>query len=461
MDSSQSAKKQRVFTEYSIPKSVATMAIPATIGNVVMMLYNMADTYFVGQTGDANQVAAVALILPIFFVMMALGNMFGIGGASLISRSLGQGKHDKVKHISSFCFYGCIAGGILTTFLVQLLMPHILTFLGANEATTGHARDYLNIVSWGAICIVVQAAFLHLVRSEGAAKAAMVGQLLGTATNIILDPVFVLWFNMGIRGVAIATVIGNVLAFLFYIGYITFSKTALSLSPRMFKANEGIAREVFAIGSPMAITSVLTSASYLLYNKAMVAYGELAVAASAIATRSAMFAESLQTGIGMGIQPLIGYNYGAKNFQKMRKTIRFTIGVTICIGTIMFGLMMLFASQFVRAFLDNSEVQVIGTNFVRIFIVGAPVTGVLITLMASFQGMGKAIPTLVLNIGRVVLFVSAILVAQSAFGMYGVAWAQPTTVILTIILAIVMYYITLKKENLLKPTVDPTPVMED
>jgi putative MATE family efflux protein len=437
----------KVFESYSIPKSVFAMGIPSIVGSLVMVLYNMADTFFIGQIGDPNQVAAVSIILPIFTLFIAIGALFGVGGASLISRSLGKGDYNMVKRASAFCFYGCIGAGLLATVIFQFFMDTILSFLGAGEETTLYARNYFSIISYGAVFILMQNMFTTIVRSEGAARVAMIGQMIGTFVNIVLDPLFVLVFRMGTTGVAIATVIGTFLVSLYYLFYLKFGKSVLSISLAKFSFDSKLVKEIFGIGFPASLTMFIMSISYLTYNKVLVGYGAIVVSASAIASRGGMFSDCFQTGMAMGVQPLVGYHYAANNYKKMRGIIRFTILVTVLIGVCFFTGLMVFAPRFVRVFINNDEIVGIGSNFLRIFILTTPVAGIAFTLQNVFQGMGKIIQAMILTFGRQVIFLVTIFLGHYFGGMYGVISAQPLAIFVSMTLSVIMYLSILKTQK--------------
>jgi multidrug efflux pump len=217
-----------IFERMPVPKAILKSAVPAIVGMIVILVYNIADTYFVGQTGNPLQVAAVSLTLPVFLLFMATGNLLGIGGTSVISRSLGAGNAGYAKKVSSFCFYSSILLGVIFTFLFWILMPQILRMIGTSSDTIGYARDYLNIVAPSAPFVIISTAFGNILRAEGRSRQAMMGMLLGTITNIILDPIMILALNMGVSGAALATLIGNIVGAFYYIIYIKKSRTLLS-----------------------------------------------------------------------------------------------------------------------------------------------------------------------------------------------------------------------------------------
>ena len=205
-------KNQELFEKAPVSKAVAVMAIPTMISMLVVVIYNMADTFFIGQTNDPMKVAAVSLATPIFMVFMALGNLFGIGGSSAISRALGEHKPEKAKHISAFCCYGSLGVGIFMAVVSILGMELILKLIGASENTIDYARDYLFFIALGAPFIMFGTAFGNILRGEGAARESMIGNLIGTIVNIVLDPIMILVLGWGVTGAALATIIGNIAA---------------------------------------------------------------------------------------------------------------------------------------------------------------------------------------------------------------------------------------------------------
>ena len=266
-----------LFENAPIPKAVAIMAIPTMISMLVVVIYNMADTFFIGQTGDPMQVAAVSLATPVFMVFMALGNLFGIGGSSAISRALGEKNPERAKHISSFCCYGSLGLGIIMAVLFLIGMDFILKMIGASENTAGYAREYLSYIAFGGPFIMFGTAFGNILRGEGASKESMIGNLIGTVTNIILDPIMILVFGWGVAGAAIATVIGNMAASAFYIIYFLMKKSSLSIHIKDFRMGNQIASSVTAIGIPASLNNILMSCANIILNLALTGYGDTPV----------------------------------------------------------------------------------------------------------------------------------------------------------------------------------------
>ena len=315
-----------VFTDYSVPKAVGTLAIPSMLGMLINVIYNLADTFFVGQTGDKNQVAAVSVAMPVFLFFLAVGNLFGVGGCAYISRSLGEGKKEKIKSISSFCIYiGIIVAVVLSAIFIAFKRP-ILYLVGASDFTIDFACDYMFWIALGGVFSVTSIVACNLVRGEGAAKESMIGMVIGQVINIILDPIFILapgnklfgitlpfGFDMGVKGAAIATVIGNIASVLYFIVYFMRGKSILSISPKRFSAKDGIVKGVVSVGLPASLNNLLMSLSNIVVNIFLAKYGDNAVAAMGVAMKANMLVVMLQIGLAQGIQPLVGYCYGAKN----------------------------------------------------------------------------------------------------------------------------------------------------
>jgi putative MATE family efflux protein len=436
----------KVFEEPSIPKAVLALAIPAIASDLVSIIYNMADTFFVGQTGDANQVAAVSLALPIFLVFMAIGNLFGIGGSSLISRLLGEGNLKKVKSVSSFCFYGCIIFSLILTPLVLVFLPNILRLIGCSENTIGFTRSYLTWIASGGVCIIMSNAFANIVRSEGAAKTAMTGMMIGTIVNIVLDPIMILVLRMGVTGAAIATIIGNMCTIIFYLTFLLGRKTGLSISPKHFSVRNGVAKGVFAVGLPAAATKIIINVATVILNNFLASYGDTVVAAMGVAMKSTLVIAFLQQGFGVGIMPLIGYAYGAKQYDRMKKVLLFTIKCTIGIGIVLVIVFFIFTKQIIGVFIDDAEVITYGILILRALLLSAPILGILFTLWAALQAMGKSLQALLIIIGRQgFVFLPALAIGNMLAGLNGVVYAQPISDAASVIMAVIMFISIYKK----------------
>lgn len=437
---------KELFENEPVSKAVAKMAIPTIITMLVVVIYNMADTFFIGQTGDAMKVAAVSLATPVFMVFMALGNLFGIGGSSAIARALGAGKMEGAKKICAFCAYGSLGVGVVMFVLYLAGMNGILRLIGATDNTIGYAREYLTIVAVGGPFIMFGTAFGNILRGEGAAKESMIGNLIGTVTNIVLDPIMILGMGMGVAGAALATIIGNMAACVFYVVFFLRKKSILSISPRFFSMADGIPVDVVKIGVPASLNNILMSASNIVLNNALIQYGDTPVAAMGVALKTNMLVVLLQIGLCAGIQPLIGYNYGAKNYKRLNKIFRFTAMCAIIMGTILTIVIFFAKTYMIKAFINDADVIAIGTKMVMALQLSGPVIGLLFLAINTIQGMGKAIPSLVLTICRQgLMFIPMIYILNAAFQLDGVIYAQAVADFGSIMLGIVLCLLILRK----------------
>ncbi len=415
------------------------MAVPTMISMLVVVIYNMADTFFIGQTKDPLQVAAVSLATPVFMIFMALGHLFGIGGSSAISRTLGERRKDRAWHISSFYCYGSLGLGVMVAVISVLGMEQILHLIGASENTIGFARQYLTIISIGAPTIMFSTAFANILRGEGASRESMVGNLLGTIVNIILDPVMILGLGWGVSGAALATIIGNIAACFFYISYYVRGKSMLSIHVKDFRMGEGIAASVAAIGIPASLNNILMSFANIILNQALVGYGDTPVAAMGVALKSNMLVVLLQIGLCVGIQPLIGYNYGSGNKKRLMQVFKFTGVVSVIMGMLLTLFMIIARKTMIQVFINDAEVVSYGIRMVVALQLSAPFIGILFLCINTIQGMGKALPSLVLTVCRQgLIFIPLIFILNAMLGLDGVIYAQPAADYLSILVGIMI-----------------------
>lgn len=436
-----------VFEKDPIPRAVFKLALPTVLSMIVAVFYNMVDTFFVGRTGDPNQVAAVSVATPVFLFFMAAGNIFGMGGSSFLSRALGEKQYDKAKKISSFCLYAGIMVGVFGAILMFSFMTQILNAVGTSENTFGFAKDYLSWIAYGGPAIVISTAFTNLIRGEGAAQSSMKGMMAGTVANIILDPIFILdsfWgipcLGLGVAGAAIATVIGNLVSILFFFIHVLRPTSVLTLSPKYFAVRNGILKGVLLIGLPASITNILMSLSHILMNKFLVTYGDIAVAGMGIAMKANMLVVFVQLGLGAGIQPLVGYNFGARNFRRMKDTIKFAVLCNIIAGVFLTGLYFIFTRQIIATFIDDAGVIEMGMKMLRALMFSGPLLGLLFVLNFSFQAMGKAKESLALAVSRQgFVFVPCTIILNSIFHLEGLILSQPIADIVSILIALAMF----------------------
>ena len=436
---------QKIFENESVPKSVMVFAVPTVLSMLVVIVYNLVDTFFIGKTGDPNQVAAVSLVMPVFLLLMAFGNMFGIGGSSLISRLLGEKNLEKVKKVSAFCFYSCIIVGILMMVLFLVFMPLILDLIGTSPDTVGYAGEYLSYIAYGGVFVVVSTAFSNIVRAVGAARQSMIGMMLGTIVNIILDPVMIFVMNMGVAGAAVATIIGNICSMVYFLYYFKKEHSLLTIKPRYFSAKEGIMAGVLVIGVPSTINNILMSLSNIILNNYLVLYSDIAVAAMGVAMKANLMVILLQMGLAMGIQPLIGYCYGAKDYARLKSVMKFAIICTVTMGMVLTIIYISFTEGIIRIFINNAAVINDGVFMLRAMMLSAPLLGILFVIVFTFQAMGKALPSLILSVSRQgFVFLPLLIILNAVGGVKGIIWAQPVADIASLLMALIMFLVIKK-----------------
>ncbi len=424
-----------------VKKAVLTNALPAMVAMIMVLVYNMADLFFVGQTGDPLQVAAVSIATPVFLIFMSLGNIFGIGGTSFLSRSLGSGNTDRAKKISSFCFWSCIVVGISVSIIMFLGMDSILAMLGTSEEIWSMVKNYLQIICISGPFVLISSCFSNLLRGEGQAGKAMVGMLIGNLVNIVLDPVFILGFEMGVEGAAIATVIGNICGGLYYILYLLKGNTILSTKLKDFSVSNGILKNVLAIGIPASLSTILMSVSQMILNGQMSAYGDLALAGIGVAMKVTMITSMLCIGLGQGVQPLLGYAVGAGNKKRYSDIIKFSLSFALVLSGLLTIGCYIGLEQIVGGFLSDAAAFDYAFSFSQILLSTSILFGILFVLSNALQAAGAATASLIVNISRQgLVYIPMVFILNATFGIDGLVFAQPIADISALTLALIFYF---------------------
>ena len=432
--------ENELMAKERIPKAVAVMAIPSVISSLVTVIYNMADTFFVGQTGDPLQVAAVSLTNPIFILFMAVANMLGMGGSAVASMAMGEKNEEKVRKVSAIVTYASLGAGIILAAVLLLFTVPILEVFGANEETYEFAKGYTIYVAWGAPFIIWSAAASFIVRAEGASKEAMVGNMIGTIANIVLDPVFVSGLGQGAAGAAIATTISNIMASGYYLWYFLKRSKHMSIGIRYFTFHEGIMARICSTGLPTAIFSALMSVSTIVLNQILVAYGNAPMAAIGIVFKANMFITFLQMGLANGVQPLLGYSYGAGNMGRFIEVEKFTKKCCLIVGILSTALYFVFREEIIRIFIDDEEVIRYGVEMLIAYMLSGPVIGFLFVNMNSMQSVGRAFPATVLSVMRQgLLLIPLLYLLQAVAGIDGVIYGQSITDYITVAASAVLW----------------------
>lgn len=438
-------QNEAVFQDAPVRTAVIRMAVPTVISSLVLVVYNMADTFFVGQTHDAMQVAAVSLTNPVFVMYMAIANLLGIGGSAVISILLGQKMAREAKAASAFCCYASLAFGVLSALIILPAMDPLLTILGSTENTIQPARDYLFYIALGAPFILFANTFGHVVRGEGAAQASMVGGMIGTVVNIVLDPIFILTFDMGTAGAAIATVLGNICGCLYYLWYFARRSPLLSIHPRDLRGGQRQMGKVLSIGLPAGANSALMSIATVLLNNALVQYGDDPVAAMGIVTKAYMLIAFIHMGIANGIQPLLGYCFGAGLRQRFLSILKFSGVLTVVCGAVLSAVYIVFSRQVVALFIDDAEVIAYGGPMLIATSIAGPILGILFLSINSMQAMNRPLPATLLSVCRQgLIFIPALYLLGAAFGLDGINFTQAVADYLSILIAVWLLLRSLK-----------------
>ena len=429
-----------LFSSGKVSTAVLKNAVPAMVAMLMVLVYNLADTFFIGQTHDDLQVAAVAMCTPVFLMFMAVGTIFGLGGTSVIARALGEGRVDYAKKVSSFCMWSCVVIGVVMAGAFLLCMDGLLKLMGVSPDVWNYAKTYMTIVTFSGPFVILSNCFSSILRAEGQANTSMMGMLLGNLTNIILDPIMIIWLNWQIAGAAIATVIGNVLAGVYYLLYYRKGTSLLSIHPRDFRMKDGICKNVLLIGIPASLGSLLMSISQVLLNGRLMSYGDMPVAGMGVASKVTMITGMICIGLGQGVQPLLGYCVGAKNWERFRKALRFSLVFALAISVVMAGVCYLFVEQIVSLVLTNEAAFDFGCQFSRILLTTSFLFGVYYVLTNTLQAMGAATPSFIINLSRQgLLFIPTLFLLESILDLNGLLWAQPVVDVLSLVLAVVLY----------------------
>jgi len=437
-------EKQTLFEQTPVPKAVMTLAIPTVLSSLVMVLYNLADTYFVGMLNDPIQNAAVTLAAPVLLAFNAVNNLFGVGTSSTMSRALGRKDYATVIRASAFGFYCSVFLGILFSLACGVFKAPLLTLLGAKPENLAATGDYLHWTTiCGAVPSILNVVLAYLVRSEGASLHASIGTMSGCLLNIVLDPLLILpgGLNMGAAGAGLATFLSNCFAcgYFFVLLFVKRGKTYVSVNPRHFGFRRVIAQSIFAVGIPASIQNLLNVTGMTILNNFASEFGSNAVAAMGIAQKLSMIPLQIALGIGQGIMPLISYNYASGNISRMKETFLFTTRIAVGFLIAMTGAYYFFAPGLISAFMENETIVAYGTRFLQGLCLALPFLGIDFLAVSTLQATGMGTLSLIFAIARkIVLEIPALFLLNSLFPLYGLAYAQPVAEVILAVAAIVV-----------------------
>ena len=419
-------KNENMMLKAPVWKLLITMGLPVIVVMIVNVLYNMADVFFIGQTGETLQVAAISLCGPAFSLFSGIGTLFGAGACTAIALALGGGDKEKAKYYSSFCAWASAITGLVLGAAMLIFMNPLLKLLGTDAQTVDHARLYLSIVAIGAPFTMFSGAVGNAIRADGSSGKVMLICLIGTGVNIILDPVFILVFGWGIAGAALATVLGNIVSCILVILHVKKSDY-LCVDPKYFTLRKDVSLRVLSLGMPMALGVALGSFASMFANNLLVKYGNQAVAAQGVASKAGMLTGMIVMGVCMGMQPAISYAYGSGNKQRLRNIVIVTGIATTALSTILGGIFLLNREFFVRFFLNDPHVLDMG-RLMMLGLVGAPVGGIYQLCSAYLQGTGKvSSATLTSLLSKGLVYVPVLFVGEALFGLMGLVFAGAVT----------------------------------
>lgn len=427
---SENTDKIILFEQTPIPKAVAKLAIPTILSSLVMVLYNLADTYFVGMCNDPIQNAAVTLAAPVLLAFNAVNNLFGVGSSSMMSRALGRKDYDTVYKSSALGFYCAIISGALFALACFVFNAPLLRMLGANAETMAATGEYLKWTSiYGAVPAILNVVMAYMVRAEGSALHASIGTMSGCFLNIILDPVFILpWgLDMGAEGAGLATFLSNCVACLYFfvLLYKKRKSTFVCVNPKRLSLDRNIIYGICAVGIPASIQNLLNVTGMTILNNFTSSFGADAVAAMGITQKINMVPMNIAMGISQGIMPLISYSYSSGNHKRMKGTLMFAARASLGFITVVAAFYYLSSAQLTEMFMSNEAIISYGTKFLRGFCLGLPFLCMDFMAVGVFQAVGMGREALIFAIMRkIILEIPALYLLNYLFPLYGLAYAQ-------------------------------------
>lgn len=445
---SEAESRKRIFEELPVPQALKVMVVPTIISQIIVLIYNMADTFYVGRTNDPYMVAGVSLILPVFNILICLAGLAGTGGGTLISRLLGEGKETEARRVSWFSIYISIGMALFYSVIMGLFMDPILKALGASDTIFSYARQYVFcVIVLGAVPTVLSNVLSNLVRSTGMSREASVGITLGGLLNIVLDPVFmflILPHGYEVLGVGIATCISNCAACLYYFGVLfrirTQAHAVITFSPKDGRPSRRSIQSIFFVGIPASISSLLFDLDYVIIDKLMVAYSEVSLAAIGIVLKVERLPLNVGVGICQGMMPLVAYNYASKNHTRMNSVIKNARNLGLAVAAVSIVLYEVLAPMIVEFFISDGATVALATDFLRARVLATPLMFMSFFTVYLFQSFGLGNKSLFLAVMRWGVFnIPMLFLLDTVFGMYGIVWSQVAADTLTVLLSLYVY----------------------
>jgi putative MATE family efflux protein len=414
------------------------LTLPAFLGMFVMTLYNVVDTIFIGQYVGPLGIAGLSIVFPLQMFSMGIGQMMGMGGASLISRLIGANNISRAEHALGNAFSGTIVLSAIVMIAGLSNVDFWVRLMGASDTILPYAHDYMMIILYGMFFMTFSMSMNTLIRAEGNARVPMIGMIIGAGLNIILDAIFIIPLEMGVRGAALATVIAQFVSTLYFLSYHLTGKSFLKLLPKNLIIQWQIMKDILAIGISALAMTVAGSVASIFVNRLLVFYGgDLHISAFGVLHRIMMFALMPGMVIGQGLQPILGFNYGARRFDRALRVIRMAVTYASAISVIAFVVLYFSPGTFVRIFTADTELINVSVYAAkRIFLV-MPLIGLMMVGQLVFQAIGKVVQAIVSSLARSALFLlPTVLIFPHFWGIDGVWLAFPVTDVLTVLLTL-------------------------
>jgi putative MATE family efflux protein len=435
-----------ILEKLPIPKAILYLALPSVLSMMVNILYNLTDTFFIGKLNDPFQMAAVSISLPLFIFQMAIAGIFGTGGGSYLSRLLGKKDFAAARETTSTAIFSSAVVSILLGIAGILLIPQFLQSVGASSETGRYAARYIFIILLGSPFVMLQFTLVQLLRAEGAAREAMNGLFIGTGANIILDPIFIFGFNMGVTGAAVATVIGQAMGMGYYLSYYLRKKSLAAPSRKYLHLRWQCYKEILFIGIPASLSQIMMGIGTTISYKLAAPYGDHNIAALGVASRVLSIPIFVFIGISIGVQALIGFNFGARNYVRMKHAIVTSITISISLGALFTLLFALFPRALISVFIRDPQIMDIGVVILEAYVFAIPFAAIGMILMASLQAMGKALPALIVALSRQgIVYIPAIVLLNSYYGFKGLVYALPVADAITTVVSFSFVFLIVKK----------------
>ncbi|MGO4543456.1 MATE family efflux transporter [Paenibacillus sp. 2TAB23] len=428
------------FEKAPVAKAVAHFAVPMMLGTSMSVIYSILNAYFLGTLHNTAMLTALALTLPLFAIIMALGNLIGMGSGTFISRLLGEKKYDDVKHVSSFAFYSSLVLGLVVIAIGIPFIDPIVHGLGSTPESFGFTKDYVTIMLIGSPFVVLFFTLENIVRSEGAAITSMIGMILSVVVNIILDTLAIFVFHWDVIGVASATVISNLVASAFYAFHMGNKSQFLTVSVKWFKATKDILSNVFKIGVPIFIMSIFLGAMSLIFNHFLIEYGDQAVAAYGISSRLLQFPEFILMGLCEGVVPLIAFSFTA-NKLRMKHTIGFTIKAILVLAVVFGVIVYLISGHLIGLFTNDPQLIEMGSYILHVTFLSLFITGMTSMFTGIFQATAQGTAAFIMSVIQGITLIPVMYIANRMNGFHGVVWSIVIADAVAFLVGAIMLYV--------------------